>query len=239
MFESFIDNAIKANQKIYKLIENGLSQELLEPTSRGAGGDISLKIDLLAEKIFVEHLNKYGEIISEESGVISGDKNFQIILDPIDGSDNLLSNVPYFGTSIALKKDEKTVLGIVTNLANGEIFIKDSHNFQRGKLDKLVFKKVINNPFAKLGFFERSYCSKNLVTFLKEHRLKYRSPGAFALSLAYAHDVDFVVYEGFMREYDIAAGEFFCEDLYKLKTDQFLLVSKNKETFDKISKFIL
>jgi myo-inositol-1(or 4)-monophosphatase len=56
--------------------------------------------------------------------------------------------------------------------------------------------------------------------------------------LAYAHDVNFVLYEGKMREYDIAAGLFMCEDLYIKKTEDLLLVSKNKEIFGKIAQFI-
>jgi len=73
---------------------------------------------------------------------------------------------------------------------------------------------------------------------MRRYGIKYRSPGAFALSLAYAHDVDFVLYEGKMREYDIAAGLYMCEDLYVEKREDLLLVSQNKEIFDKILQFI-
>lgn len=237
--KDFFDATISANKEIYELIQNGLEAEHFQSTTKGAGGDISSKIDLIAEDIFIKHLLKFGDILSEEKGLVqSKNSEFQIIIDPIDGSDNLASNVPYFGTSVALKKAEKTVAGVIVNLANGDIFIKDTQEFTRGNLNNLVLKKVISNPHAKLGFFERSYSSVKFATLFREYNIKYRSPGAFALSLAYAHDVNFVFYEGSLRIFDVAAGEFFCEDLYTLKTPSLLLVSKNKEIFDKISKFI-
>lgn len=236
--QDFFDATIKANQEIYKLLQNGLRDELFQPCSKGAGGDVSIKMDLIAEEIFIKYLQSFGQILSEEAGLLKSNSPYQIIIDPIDGSDNFLSQLPYFGTSVAIKKDDKTLGAIIVNLSNGDIFLKENRNFTRAKLDNLVFEKVINNPHAKLGIFERSYHSNSLVHKLRENKVKYRSLGAFALSLAYAHDVKFVLYEGKMRIYDIAAGLYMCDDLYKIEREDFLLVSKDKEIFDKISKFI-
>lgn len=235
----FFDAVIKANQEIEQLLQTRLEEELFQPTTKGAGGDISLKIDLLAEDIFIKYLSSFGNINSEEKGYISKNNEYDIIIDPIDGSDNLVTHVPYFGTSVAFSCKGKILAGVIVNLANKDIFIKDDKGMQKAKLDVLDFQKIEKNPYAKLGLFERAYRSLDLAKVLNENKIKYRSPGAFALSLAYAHEVDFVLYEGKRRVYDIAAGEYFCDDLYQLKTDNILLVSKNKETFDKMSKFIL
>jgi len=234
----FIEAVISANKEIIELLESNSGEDFCQSISLGAGGDISSKIDLLAEEIFIKHLSHYGNIYSEECGFIDNNKNDKIIIDPLDGSDNFASNLPYFGTSVALKRDEKCIIGIIVNLANGEIFIKDNNSFRRANIKNLEFKIVEKNSYSKLGLFERTYCSKNTPEKMREHAIKYRSPGAFALSLAYAHDVNFVLYEGKMREYDIAAGLFMCEDLYIKKTEDLLLVSKNKEIFGKIAQFI-
>jgi myo-inositol-1(or 4)-monophosphatase len=236
--QQFIESVICANKEIIELLENGSDENFYQSCSLGAGGDISSKIDLLAEEIFVKHLRSFGNIYSEECGFIDNKKRDDIIIDPIDGSDNFASNLPYYGTSVALKRDGKIICGIVVNLANSEIFIKDEKSFKRANLKNMQFKIVEKNCYSKLGLFERTYCSKGTPEFMRRYGIKYRSPGAFALSLAYAHDVDFVLYEGKMREYDIAAGLFMCEDLYVKKTDDLLLVSKNKEIFDKILQFI-
>lgn len=234
----FINAVISANKEILELLKNNSGQNLCQSVSLGAGGDISSKIDLLAEEIFIKWLSEFGNIYSEECGFIDNNKSDEIIIDPFDGSDNFASNLPYFGTSVALKRDGKYIVGIVVNLSNGEIFVKNEESFKRGNLHNLEFKFVEKNTCSKLGLFERTYCSKGTPEKMRQHAIKYRSPGAFALSLAYAHDVDFVLFEGQMREYDIAAGLFMCEDLYIKKTDKLLLVSKDKEIFGKISQFI-
>jgi myo-inositol-1(or 4)-monophosphatase len=239
MIDKFLNATIEANKQIANLLGNGSKEELFRATSIGAGGDISLRIDLLAEDIFIKNLSFLGNIRSEEKGFISNEGEYEVIIDPIDGSDNLISGVPYFGTSAALKKDDKIIAGVIVNLANKDIFIKDSQGLRKSKLDDLNFKEVSKNPYSKLGLFERVYSCFEMAKILKDNQIKYRSPGAFALSLAYAHDVNFVLYVGKMRIYDIAAGEFFCDNLYKIKRDNILFVSKNKEIFDRMSKFIL
>lgn len=234
----FFDAVIAANIEIIELLENGSDENFYQSISMGAGGDISSKIDLLAEEIFIKHLSLFGNIYSEECGFVDNKKTNDIIIDPIDGSDNFASSFPYYGTSVALKRDQKCIAAVVVNLANSEIFIKDEKSFKRANLKNMNFKDVEKNCYSKLGLFERTYRSKGTPEKMRKQSIKYRSPGAFALSLAYAHDVDFVLYEGKMREYDIAAGLYMCEDLYVKKTDDLLLVSQNKEIFDKILQFI-
>lgn len=234
--KDFLNATINANKEISKLIKEKKHDFLCEGISMGAGGDISKRVDLLAENIFIKHLKQFGDIYSEECGFLKGDGKFEIIIDPIDGSDNFVSNFPYYGTSVALKEKGKYRAAVITNQANGDIFLKDETKFQKSNLKSLIFKDLEENRFSKIGIFERSYCSKEIFKILKSSNIKYRSPGAFALSLAYARDVDFIIYEGRMRVYDIAAGFYMCEDLYVFNEDNILLISKDKEIFDKISK---
>ncbi|MDD3323764.1 MAG: inositol monophosphatase [Sulfurospirillaceae bacterium] len=236
---NFINAVISANKEIYLLLRaNGLQEEFYRSFCKGAGGDISVGIDIMAENIFIKHLQKYGTIISEEVGEIKGEEDALIIIDPIDGSENLVSGIPYYGTSVAYTKNGKCTQAVIVNLANAEIFIKDGYSFTRGFLGKQKYRDVCINKGAKVGIFERSYCSKDVATKLKNAQVKYRSPGAFALSLAYAHDVSFVLYEGKTRIYDISAGEYMCENLFCIKKDDIFLVSKDKEIFDKISNIV-
>ncbi len=236
--KDFFDAAIIANIEIIELLKNNSDEDFYQSISLGAGGDVSSKIDLLAEEIFIQHLSVFGNIYSEECGFVDNKKSDEIIIDPIDGSDNFASNLPYYGTSVALKRDGKCLAAVVVNLSNGELFLKDKNRFERANIKDLKFEKVEKNIYSKVGLFERTYCSKGTPELMRRYGIKYRSPGAFALSLAYAHDVDFVLYEGKMREYDIAAGLYMCEDLYVEKREDLLLVSQNKEIFGKILQFI-
>jgi len=238
---NFLEAAIKANEELYALLHvKGLEESHHHSFSVGAGGDVSAGIDLISEQIFIKHLLAFGEIVSEESGVIpSPNEKAHIILDPIDGSDNLLSHLPYFGTSIAYFENEMCTKAIITNLANGDIFIKDERGLRQGKIGKKSFILVTCNTFSKVGIFERSYCSQKVHDRLQSAKIKYRSPGAFALSLAYAHDVSFVLYEGVMRTYDVEAGLFMCQDLHTFYERDIFLVSKDKEIFDKIKSLFI
>lgn len=234
MVENFLQDCIEASKKIYKLINSGLENSFYEYKKDffGAGGDRSSKIDLFSEKIYCGYLKKYGQIISEESGKI-GEGEYKIILDPIDGSDNLLSGFPYFGSSVALKKD-RVVASFIANFANGDFFIKSDKIYKKGSLKNSTLKDIQILKNSKIGLFEKAYANPDIVGYLKKENLKFRSPGAVALSLAYAHLVNFVLFIGNIREYDIAAGVHQCEDLNIFYENDKLLVSKDIEVFKKI-----
>jgi len=204
---------------------------------KGAGGDISKVVDIESEKIFIKHLSRYGKIISEECGVY-GEGNDEIIIDPIDGSENIASKLPYFGSSVARKVDGKIKDAVIVNFANQDIFIKSGKEFKRGKLYNSKFSEVVINNYATIGIYERAYASKEFVCKLNKEGIKYRSPGALALSLAYAHSVNFVVFEGVAREYDVSAGIFMCEDLFVFQKRDFLVVSKDEKLYNKLVKMI-
>lgn len=192
----------------------------------------------MAEKIFIKHLGSFGRIDSEESGEI-GKGAYRIVLDPIDGSDNFLSQLPYFGSSVALEKEGEVLAGIICNFANGDIFIKSKTYFRVGNLEKNDFEDVVNNPCSSLGIFERAYLSKIYAKKLFDAQIKYRIPGAAALSFTYAHRVDFVIFEGKVREFDSKAGLFMCENLYKYEYNDLLLICKDLKQFNFLKNILL
>jgi myo-inositol-1(or 4)-monophosphatase len=236
----FLQSTLKANEEIYKEISRGFRAEWLEYLdSRGAGGDISCKLDIFAENIFIKHLSKYGQILSEEIGVY-GNGERKIIIDPIDGSSNATSFYPYFGSSVALKGESGDIeVGVVCNFANGDIFYKIKNQpLMYGNFNRKGFRKEQSIDISNIGLFERSYSYGDIVKRLFHKGLKYRAPGAVALSLAYAHRVNFVLYLGDIRIYDITAGAFFCEDLKVKIAKNYVIVAKDIETLDRIENII-
>jgi len=236
--QAFIRETIKACQEVVVLLESNTDETAYLPQERGAGGDLSVGLDLMAEAIFIKRLGRFGQINSEESGIV-GEGDVQIVLDPIDGSDNMLTHFPYFGTSIAYMKDDKPLIGIVCNFANGDIFIKDEKQFLQGKLHSAHFKPVLKHHTSKVGIFEKAALYPELTKELIANHLKYRAPGAVALSLAYAHYANYMVFLGKMRTYDLEAGLFMCEDLHMYRDDTHIIVSKDRDIFEKIKTIIL
>ena len=71
----------------------------------GAGGDITLKLDKIAEDIIITKLMSLGNVklISEEIGETSfGEPEVVIIADPLDGSTNAKQGIPQFSISLAV-----------------------------------------------------------------------------------------------------------------------------------------
>ncbi len=240
----FIQACIKANEEIAVAIKNGFDASWFEKTEVGAGGDVSSQLDLMAEAIFVKHLGSFGQIESEESGLITneslGEDAAKIIIDPIDGSSNALSLFPFYGTSVA-KVNAEGVLdaAIVCNLANEDIFLTTlKDGVQQGKLFSTHFHDPHTAPSSEIGLFEKAYANPSLVARLDEAKLKFRSPGAIALSLAYARSVNYVLFVGPCRIYDFAAGLALCEGLEVIVEADYVIVSKEKSIAKKIETLI-
>ncbi|HHD73185.1 MAG TPA: inositol monophosphatase [Epsilonproteobacteria bacterium] len=239
MSNRFLAAVIQANEEIARKLETGYDKSHFEKSSVGAGGDISSGLDLMAEALFVKHLGKFGTIESEESGTI-GEGCAAIIIDPIDGSSNALSLFPYFGTSVArVDSDGMIDLAVVCNLATHDIFVKEAgKQALQGKLFEADYHPVRSAPRAEIGLFEKAYVHPEIVSQLHREGLKFRAPGAVALSLAYAGTVNFLLYVGPYRIYDFAAGLALCEGLEVIVEEDYVIVSKNKEIADKLESLV-
>lgn len=232
--DGFIDSAVAACLEVRSAIVQD-SAMLFQSHERGFGGDVSSGIDLLAESIFHSRLSLFGSLFSEESGWMSPPSSVNIILDPIDGSDNFISRFPYYGVSIALETDGITTHALVCNLANGDLFVRTAQGYYRSSLDFPERREeVISNPYSKIGLFEKAPLHPVLGKKLTDGGLKFRSPGALALSLAYAPYVKYVLFLGTMRSYDIQAGLFLSRHLYTIQNDRFLLVAQDKEVYERV-----
>jgi len=238
-YNAFTNAVIKANKELYEYINTHMTPLDLEPSNTiGFGGDNSLNIDLKAEKLFIKHLQKFGDIFSEEIGHLSSNSNIKIVIDPIDGSHNFQSSLPYYGSSVALFIDNESKAGYVTNLVNASMIFRVDKGIEEISLineEEIIFQKVSKPTF---GVFERAYAYPNICKNLYENRLKFRSPGAAALSLANARNFSFVIFAGKLRQFDIAAANHINCDLFTYQDSDFLIVSKNEQKLLQIKGII-
>jgi myo-inositol-1(or 4)-monophosphatase len=238
--DDFIKASLEAIKELYHIVEeSSADKDLYKKYSIGHGGDISYGIDLIAESIYIKHLSSFGKIYSEESGMV-GVGDGVITLDPLDGSANFLSNIPYYGSSIAYELDDRMIVGIVVNLANGDIFLKTiGQNAQYGNLKTLKFHEIKPNISSQVGLFEKAYQSKICAKKLHDKKIKYRSLGAMALSIAYSYSSKFFIVEGKLRIFDIKAALFICEDLPTYRSDDLLIISHDRDYFDELEWALL
>lgn len=107
---------------------------------RGAGGDMSRRIDLVAEKTVIDLLRKRkveATIIGEECGRIEGKKGY-VIMDAIDGTTNAVRGIPFYCCSIAYATDFKLTTvtdAAIIDLARGDLYYasKGKGTFLNGK----------------------------------------------------------------------------------------------------------
>jgi len=235
----FVKDVQSAAKKLHATLSKGWNDSYSVHSKIGAGGDRTAGIDSLAETIYVDALSKYGQIDSEESGLVGCNAETKIIIDPVDGSDNVISGLPYYGSSIALERDGKIEEAVVVNLANGDFFYKIDSTLMCGKLYTDRFEPVCKRKDTLVGIFERAYAYPKICQALLSEKLKFRSPGAVALSLAYAHSVEFVIFIGPRRRYDFAAALWMCEGLEILKEEELLIVSKSSQIAQNIHYLVL
>jgi myo-inositol-1(or 4)-monophosphatase len=239
---SFLKSLLKANKEIYTLLIDNNSNTLFKyktpKNQTGAGGDRSLVIDLKAEEIFVKYLSKFGQIHSEESGIIGDGKN-TIIIDPIDGSSNISSGFPYFGSSVTLKVNGKAKISVIVNFANGDYFVKTPKKCYESNFNITKKIPIKINKTSQVGIVEKGYIDSKITKKIKKLGLKFRVAGATALSLAYAHRVNFVIFIGKPRVYDIIGGLHLCQDLNCYVSNEIIIVSKDEKTFKKLKKSLV
>ncbi len=94
----------------------------------GAGGDISRKIDIMAEEKVIETIKQSGinpTIIGEECGTIKGNDAGYIIMDAVDGTTNVTRSIPFNCCSLAHATEPKlssVVDAAIIDFATGDLY---------------------------------------------------------------------------------------------------------------------
>lgn len=157
---------------------------------RGAGGDISRRIDLVAEKTVIEVLKKRGvdaTIIGEECGRIEG-KNGYVMMDAIDGTTNASRKIPFYCCSLAYATEFKLSAvadAAVIDLASGDLYYASKGkgafcNGKRIRVKQAGRDVVVGMNVSKIG---PDTASKLSPVLAKANHV--RLFGAVALELCY------------------------------------------------------
>ena len=213
--------ALNVYEKVHPLIG---TEEAVKKYKKGAGGDISMHIDIVAEKAIIEILERSNIdllLISEEIGEkYIGDKDkavknqYKLIVDPIDGSNNAVRGVPFSSVSIALAVGDK--ISDIEKAVIIDLTTKDLYWAERGKGSFLNGTKISVSDRDKQGLiFEVDYRLRNLVESLDKYKriikrsYRIRTLGSCALSLCQLARGSMDAYINFketIRLVDAAAG---------------------------------
>jgi len=99
--------------------------------SLGYGGDKTLLLDDIIEKLIIDELKSTGKslkLITEEAGIKTFGETPEVIVvvDPVDGSNNMKLGLPIVSTSIAIGDLTETMKGVevgyIKNIVNGDSY---------------------------------------------------------------------------------------------------------------------
>ena len=190
--------------------------ENLQVSKKGTGDFVSAA-DRKAEETLVAELTKarpgYGFLLEEGGAIEGSDTSNRWIIDPLDGTTNLLHGIPHFSISIALERDGELNAGVIYEPVWDQMFIAEKGQgaylndrrlrvSARRALEESLFATGI--PFA--GKDEHDRFLKQLKAIMAVSS-GVRRFGSAALDLAY---VAAGRYEGFweigLHPWDMAAG---------------------------------
>lgn len=190
--------------------------EHLQVSKKGPGDFVS-KADQRAERILYQELIKarpdYG-FLMEESGEIEGASADAPawVVDPLDGTANFLHSMPHFSISVALKKQDEIIAGVIYDPLKDELFWaeKGSGAFMNDRRLRVSTRRNLADSVWGTGFVcvgQPDDTALEPLSRVKPEVTGIRQWGSAALDLAYvaAGRLD-GYWESGLYPWDIAAG---------------------------------
>ena len=92
---------------------------------RKAAHDFVTSADRASEKAILELVTGRcpgDQILSEEEGLVGPPSEYKWIIDPLDGTTNFLRGLPVWGVSVACRRAEETIVGVVLDPVNDRLY---------------------------------------------------------------------------------------------------------------------
>lgn len=177
--------------------------------------DLVSYVDKTSEKKIVEVLNSIfpeaGFIVEENTR--SDKKEFNWIVDPLDGTTNFIHGIPCYAISIALEHEGEVLLGVVYEVSREECFyaLKGSGAFLNEKPISVSKVTELSNSLIATGFpvynFGRIEPFFKTLEYFLRHTHGVRRIGAAAVDLCYlACGRADAFFEYNLNPWDVAAG---------------------------------
>lgn len=179
-------------------------------------------VDRQAEKILVEGLSlamPEAGFITEEQTIVTERKDYNWIIDPLDGTTNYLHGIPVYAISVALEHLGDVVLGVVYEVGQNECFtaVAGGGAKRNGKPIRVSEKTQLKDTLIATGFpyyrFDRMDDFIETLTACFRHTRGVRRIGTAATDLVYTAVGRFdAYYEYGLSPWDVAAGSLIAKE---------------------------
>lgn len=220
--------AVRAARDAGKLIVRYLDRVDRLPVITKEKNDFVTEVDQKAESLIINTLKQAfpgHSILAEESG-ISGESDYQWIIDPLDGTTNFLHGFPQFAISIALKHHNKLIAGVIYDPLRQELFTTSLGDgaYLNNRRIRVSKQMGLNGALIGTGFPYKDF--RYLDDYMEMFKVMVtktagvRRPGSAALDLAYlaCGRID-GFWEMGLNSWDIAAGALMIREAGGIITD--------------------
>ncbi len=218
------DLARTVGYSIKQEIERIGEQDVKEKQSN----DFVTYVDKAAEETIVRKLKALfpeAGFITEE-GTASEQKEYTWVIDPLDGTTNFIHGIPSYSVSIALRRKDTTILGVVYEPNIDECFFswEGQPAFLNEKQIRVTDSHTLSDSLIATGFpYVKDEAMERYINLLKEVLKKshgVRRLGSAAIDLAYVACGRFeAFYEIRLHPWDVAAGAFIVQQAGGKVTD--------------------
>jgi myo-inositol-1(or 4)-monophosphatase len=178
-------------------------------------GNLVTNVDTLAEEYIIGRIKQeYPDhlIVSEESNSTNTPKGYTWIIDPLDGTNNYVYGIPFFGVNIALLYDRTVLLGITYDPVRQELFhaVKGNGAYLNNVPVKVSEARTLHDSMLGLDLGYSNKRGRELLDITcslwwRVHCI--RLVGSAALGLAYVAAGRMTTYiHRYVQPWDIASG---------------------------------
>ena len=222
-----LKTAIKAAKLAGRIIETNF-EKIKEVNTKNSDNELFTNIDIECENTIINTIKKKfpdHNIWSEECGSLKKTKsNYEWIIDPLDGTNNYITNIPFVGVSIGVMYKKEPYLGVVYLPLLNQFFYAET-----GKGAFLNGKKIscseISDINKSIVFFDShfktfpQYLSNTFYTLVKK-AFRVRVIGAATINLCYiANGSGNICIDVGLKPGDITASAIIIEEAGGIVTD--------------------
>jgi myo-inositol-1(or 4)-monophosphatase len=120
--KALLDIATSAARSAAAVVRSSTARGITVAATKSSPVDVVTEADRSAERLIRREIGQArpdDAVVGEEGDDVPGTSGVRWIIDPVDGTVNLLYGIPHYAVSVAAEVDGEVVAGVVLNAATG------------------------------------------------------------------------------------------------------------------------
>ena len=137
-------------------VQLGYFDRQFEVTQKESQSSVVTEADIESERVIIDIIRAGfpgHNIVSEECGLVNNGSEFTWVVDPLDGTSNFASGIPWFGVLIAVLKGEVPVMGGAFLPVGDVLYIAEKGRgaYRNDELMPVLNKRVLKDSLVGFG----------------------------------------------------------------------------------------